>query len=133
MYSSQAPQRYKFGKSSEEAILPIIREYFKREIKATEGRYSSFDYKDEKYNYELKTRTNKMQQYPTTMITINKCEVNSILLFKYTDYLAYIEYDEEKFKTYEVKKYTRYEDRQKRDHIFIPVKDLTIIPTSVLL
>ena len=74
-----------------------------------------------------------MQQYPTTMITINKCEVNSILLFKYTDYLAYIEYDEEKFKTYEVKKYTRYEDRQKRDHIFIPVKDLTIIPTSVLL
>jgi len=133
MYSSQAPQRYQFGKKSEESILPIIREYFKRDIKATEGRYNSFDYKDDQYNYELKTRTNKMQQYPTTMITLNKCKDKSILLFKYTDFLAFIEYDEDKFKNYETKRYTRYEDREKRDHIFIPVNDLTIIPASVLL
>jgi hypothetical protein len=127
MYRAGYKQRYAIGKQSETQILPIIKEYFKRDIKQTEDKYNEFDYKDEIHQYELKTRTNKMNQYPTTMTTYNKCKPNSILLFKYTDCLAYIEYDEERFKQYEVAKYTRYEDRQKRDHIFIPVKDLTII------
>jgi len=127
MYRSGYKQRYAIGKQSETQILPIIKEYFKREIKQTEDKYNEFDFKDETYSYELKTRTNKMNQYPTTMTTLNKCKPNSILLFKYTDCLAYIEYDEERFKQYEVAKYTRYEDRQKRDHIYIPIKDLTII------
>lgn len=127
MYKSGYNQRYKIGKQSETQILPIIQEYFKREIIPTEDKYDPFDYKDEIYNYELKTRTNKMNQYPTTMVTCNKCKLNSILLFKYTDCLAYISYDEERFKQYEVKAYTRYEDRENRDHIFIPVQDLTVI------
>lgn len=127
MYSSGYTQRYTIGKKSEAEVLPIITEYFKREIKPTENKYDEFDFKDEVYNYELKTRTNKMNQYPTTMTTLNKCKPNSILLFKYTDCLAYIEYDEERFKEYNVTQYTRYEDRNEREHIFIPVQDLTII------
>jgi len=127
MYSSGYNQRYTIGKQSEAQILPIIKDFFKREITPTEDKYNEFDFKDETYNYELKTRTNKMNQYPTTMTTRNKCKPNSILLFKYTDCLAYIEYDEERFKQYEVSQYTRYEDRATRDHIFIPIKDLSII------
>jgi hypothetical protein len=127
MYRSGYSQRYAIGKQSETQILPIIKEYFKRDIKQTEDKYNEFDFRDETYQYELKTRTNKMNQYPTTMTTLNKCKPNSILLFKYTDCLAYIEYDEERFKQYEITKYTRYEDKPTRDHIYIPVKDLTII------
>lgn len=127
MYRSGYKQRYALGKQSEADILPIIKEYFKREITPTEDKYDPFDFRDETYQYELKTRTNKMNQYPTTMVTLNKCQNNSILLFKYTDTVAFIEFDEERFKQYDVKKYTRYEDRQKKDHIFIPIKDLTII------
>jgi len=127
MYRSGYNQRYTIGKQSEATILPIIKEYFKREIIPTEDKYNEFDFKDEIYNYELKTRTNTMKAYPTTMTTLNKCKPNSILLFKYTDCLAYISYDEERFKQYEVKAYTRYEDRENRDHIFIPVQDLTVI------
>ena len=127
-YRSQYTKRYAFGKQSEAEILPIIREYFKREIKQTEEKFNEYDFKDDIYNYELKTRTNLMNAYPTTMTTLNKCKANSILLFKYIDCLAYIEYDEEKFKNYGITKYTRYEDKHKRDHIFIPIKDLIIIP-----
>jgi hypothetical protein len=126
-YRSQYKQRYSFGKQSEADILPIIKEYFKREIKQTEDKYNEFDFKDDEYNYELKTRTNIMHAYPTTMTTLNKCKDKSILLFKYLDCLAYIEYDENKFKYYDTKMYTRYEDKHKRDHIFIPIKDLIII------
>jgi hypothetical protein len=127
MYRAGYTQRYAIGKQSEATVLPIIKEYFKREIKPTEDKYNKFDFKDETYNYELKSRTNKMNQYPTTMVTLNKCQNNSILLFKYTDCLAYIEYDEERFKKYDVKNYTRYEDRNAKEHIFIPVQDLTVI------
>jgi hypothetical protein len=127
MYRAQYAQRYTLGKQSESDILPILKDYFKREITPTEGQYNEFDFKDETYNYELKTRTNKMTQYPTTMTTLNKCKPNSILLFKYTDQLAFIEYDQERFKNYEVFQYTRYEDKCKRDHILIPIQDLTII------
>lgn len=126
-YRAQYSNRYNFGKQSEKDVLPIIKEYFKREIIQTEDKYNEFDFKDDIYNYELKTRTNKLEQYPTTMTTLNKCKKNSILLFKYTDHLAFIEYEEDKFKDYDVVKYTRYEDKHKRDHIFIPIKDLIII------
>jgi hypothetical protein len=126
-YRSQYTQRYNFGKKSEADVLPTIREYFKRDIEQTKEKYNEFDFKDSVYNYELKTRTNLMKAYPTTMTTLNKCKANSILLFKYIDCLAYIEYDEDKFKNYNVIKYTRYEDKHKRDHIFIPVEDLIII------
>ena len=127
MYRAGYSNRYAIGKQSEATVLPIIKDYFKREIKPTEDKYNEFDFKDETYNYELKTRTNKMLQYPTTMTTLNKCKANSVLLFKYTDCLAYIEYDEERFKKYDVKNYTRYEDKHAREHIFIPVQDLTVI------
>jgi hypothetical protein len=127
MYREQYTQRYNTGKQSEADVLPIIKEYFKRDIKPTKEKFNPFDYKDDVYNYELKTRTNLMKAYPTTMTTLNKCKANSILLFKYIDCLAYIEYDEDKFKYYDVVKYTRYEDRHKREHIFIPINDLTII------
>jgi hypothetical protein len=127
MYKEQYTQRYNTGKQSEADVLPIIKEYFKRDIQQTKEKYDPFDFKDGEYNYELKTRTNLMKAYPTTMTTLNKCKPKSILLFKYIDCLAYIEYDEDKFKYYEVVKYTRYEDRHKREHIFIPVNDLTII------
>ena len=127
MYRSGYANRYATGKQSESIVLPLIKEYFKREIKPTEDKYDPFDFKDDMYNYELKTRNNTMKAYPTTMTTLNKCQPNSILLFKYTDALAYIEYDEERFKQYEVSQYSRYEDKTARDHIFIPIEHLTPI------
>ena len=94
---------YIYGKKQESEILPLIRSYFGREITPTKDRYAKYDYYDDDFNYEVKSRTNTMKAYSTTMITKNKTEGSDkpvILLFNYKDCLAYIKYEEEQFKDY---------------------------------
>lgn len=122
-YKSNFQNRYNIGKQSEEEVLPIIRRFFKdNSIQPTTLKTDRYDYKGLIKNYELKTRTNKYNQYPTTMIGDDKCEVDSVLLFKYTDGLYYIEYNKEQFNKYELKKFTKY--TIPKDYIYIPIKDL---------
>lgn len=122
-YKSNFQKRYTIGKASENEILPIIKQFFKDDtIQPTLNKLDRYDYKSTTKNYELKTRTNKYEDYPTTMIGLDKCEINSILLFKFTDKLMYIEYDEEKFKKYQIKLFTKY--IQKKQYIYIDIIDL---------
>jgi len=122
---------YRYGKAKEEKLLPLLREHFGREVQATEGRYAKYDYYDDEYNYEVKSRTNRMKAYPTTMITKNKTEGSDkpvVLLFNYTDCLAYIEYDEEQFKTYDVEAFSRAGvSWDEKPHIYIPIDHLSVI------
>lgn len=121
---------YQFGKMKEQAIYPIILEFFKKAIVKQDARWARKDYKDEDTDYELKSRTFAMNKYDTTMITSNKLNSNRnlILLFNYTDCLAYIKYDKEKFKNYDTKPFSRaYKKSDEKDHIYIPISDLTII------
>tara|TARA_R110000868_G_scaffold247024_1_gene503520 strand:+ start:205 stop:603 length:399 start_codon:yes stop_codon:yes gene_type:complete len=122
---------YKYGKQQEEKVLPVITEYFKRAITSTEGQYAKYDYVDDSTNYELKSRTNKMKAYPTTMITCNKFNDLAkplILIFNFTDALAYIEYDAEKFSTYTTSLFSRagccWDEKA---HVYIPVEHLSVI------
>jgi len=122
-YKSNFQKRYAIGKASENEILPIIKQFFKDDtIQPTINKLDKYDYKSTTKNYELKTRTNKYNDYPSTMIGLDKCLPNSILLFKFTDKLTYIEYDEEKFKKYQVKLFTKYS--QKKQYIYIDILDL---------
>jgi len=125
MYRANFANRYAIGKASEEAVLPTIIKYFAREIVPTIKKTDKFDYKCPEYNYELKTRTNSMNTYSTTMIGSNKLTTNSVLLFKFTDKLCYINYDAERFANYETKFFTMYDEPT--SHTFIPIKDLIII------
>jgi len=122
---------YKYGKAQEERILPIIKEYFGRDITATEGQYAKYDYIDPVYNYELKSRTNKMDAYPTTMITCNKLMDTSktlTLIFNYTDCLAFIVYDADKFSKYTTASFSRLGCCwDEKEHIYIPVEHLSLI------
>ena len=125
---------YKYGEKKEKELLPILQEYFGKDIKRNEkGRFAKYDYTDKKVNYELKSRTNKIKQYPTTMITRNKVEANDankdlILLFNYTDCLAYIEYEEEQFKQYTTENFSRLGATfDEKPHLYIPIEHLKII------
>ena len=125
---------YKYGEKKEKELLPILQEYFGKDIKRNEkGRFAKYDYTDKKVNYELKSRTNKMKQYPTTMITQNKVERNDadkdlILLFNYTDCLAYIEYEAEQFKQYTTENFSRLGATfDEKPHLYIPIEHLKII------
>lgn len=127
MYRSGFNQRYAIGKASEDAVLQKLITYFARDIVQTTDKYNKFDFKCEQYSYELKTRTNKMNAYPSTMIGLNKMETNAILLFKFIDCLTYINYDKDKFASYKIDYFTKYDVPQA--HIYIPVKDLIVIET----
>lgn len=121
---------FTYGSSQEKKVLPIINEYFERDIKRFENRYDKYDFFDETYVYELKSRSNFKDKFPTTMITMNKLseEKNLILLFNFADCLTYIEYDKEKFNKYETKYFSRAKLKEdEKNHIFICIEDLTII------
>jgi hypothetical protein len=123
---------YAFGKSQEQLILPRIRSHFSDTIEAEEDTFSISDFSGALYKYELKSRTTKYNEYPTTMIPAHKVNSeNQIFLFNFTDGLYYIKYDPVKFATYDKKMFCR---RARTDHkdvprpyYYIPIVDLTKI------
>lgn len=128
------PEDHRLGKAEEVIILPILNEYFGRKISAYEEQTSKHDFYCDEYNYEVKSRWNTLKKYPTTMITLNKIagDKKIILLFNFTDCLAYIEYSAEQFAKYEVKMFSRARIKSdEKEHIYIPIEDLTIIQTKI--
>jgi len=115
----------------EEKVLPVIRSYFSQDIQASVSDTAKYDFFDEEQFYELKSRTNTLKHYPTTMITQNKTTNNDkplTLLFNFTDCLAYINYDEEKFKQYEIQSFSRARlEWDEKPHLYIPVEHLSVI------
>jgi hypothetical protein len=125
-----SPVDNKRGRIEQVNLLPVIRKIFNRDIKIIENDLAIFDYECDKYCYELKTRTNTRNKYPTTLIGRNKTESDKkiIFLFKFTDCLCYIKYKKEIFDTFEVKKFNRnVKASNKSDYIYIPIEHLKII------
>jgi len=121
-------QDYYFGLDQEEKVLPIIRNFFNRDIQKSINKFERFDYSDEKYKYELKSRNNTYDKYLTTLICADKISKNSIFLFNFLDGLYYIKYRKSKFNKFEKKLFVRnkrydYNDKQK-DYIYIPIEYL---------
>jgi hypothetical protein len=121
---------YDFGKKWEKEILDKINIRWKKdEILETKNLYSKYDYEGKKYKYELKSRRNSYNQYPTTLIAKDKIlnDKKQIFLFNFTDGLYYIKYRESKFQNYKCKLFRRY-DRGNIDlekfYYYIPIEDL---------
>lgn len=117
----------KLGLENEIKVLPIINEYFKDNIKHIENKYSKFDYKGNQYLYELKTRNNENNKYPTTILPKDKLCDNLILLFSFSNGLYYIKYEKEVFDKFECKIFKRsyrgIHDVEK-EYIYIPITKL---------
>ena len=126
---SYYPKDYASGIIEQKNLLPKLKEYFKKDIVEIDNKLSPFDYECSKYYYELKTRTNTLNKYPTTMITLNKLQNRPlILLFKFTDKLTYIEYNKTLFDTFEVKQFSRAQKQwDEKAHIYIPIEHLKVI------
>ena len=124
---------YTFGKQEEKKILPFLKDYFKRELIQTPSRFDKYDFIDDVYNYECKSRTNKRATYPTTMITFNKLPSDAdikplILIFNYTDCICFIEYKREQFETYETNMFSRLGlEFDEKLTAYVPIADLTEI------
>jgi len=122
---------YKFGKSQEISVMDKVNNYFKDNIIHIEDKYSKWDYKGDKYCYELKSRTNNYKSYPTTMFPVDKVVDDLIILINFLDGLYYIKYDKKVFDTFEIKSFKR-NDRSdhkdvKKDYFYIPIGSLSKI------
>ena len=130
------PNDYKFGDIQEEIILPIIQSFFGTNINRSLDQYSKFDFFDDDCYYELKSRTNNVSKYPTTMITADKIndDKKTIFIFNFTDGIFYIEYNKEQFDTYEQRLFSRAcISWNEKLHYFIPISDLKPIFISPLI
>jgi hypothetical protein len=92
---------YREGRSKEVEILETLRRFFKDDtIRPTRNRFDVFDYVGDFKFIELKTRRNKMNAYPTTMVGANKLKVAATAVddiyfcFQFTDGLYYWKYNE---------------------------------------
>jgi hypothetical protein len=126
----------KNGEEKENQIFGIIKDYFKDDkLEQKKGKYDKYDFKGDNF-YELKNRTNKFNQYPTTLIALDKIIAdNLILLFNFTDGLYFIKYDKKLFDTFEIKKFQRGYRPDikdvKKDYLYIPIENLTKIQSSI--
>ena len=128
---------YKFGTDEEDILLDIFKINFNKKIKKSKIKNSWYDYYCDNVYYEMKSRKNKFDKYPTTMIGLNKINraknqphlKGLVFIFNFTDKIGYIEYNEEKFNTYELKTGGRF-DRGRIEtnlYYYIPISDLTIL------
>ena len=126
---------YIFGITEEQKIKPDLEEFFKVDLEKTIGRYNLFDFIGKDYYIEIKSRKNKLTQYPTTIVGINKInkakelikEGNRILfIFNFTDSIDFWEYKGlDSIKDYD----TRFISRKDRpnhssEYLEIPINDL---------
>lgn len=121
---------YETGKKNEDIVLTKINSFFNDNIIKSSERYTRYDYKGDKYYYELKTRNNNFNTYSTTMIPYNKIMTNKkqIFLFDFKDGLYYIEYIPDVFIDFELKHFVRnqridYNDKMSM-YYFIPIEKL---------
>lgn len=119
---------YYKGLEKEKEVLPIIRNFFNRDIQKTINNFERFDFACNKYKYELKSRNNEYSKYPTTLIPADKICKRIIFLFYFTDGLYYIKYSKSKFSKFEKKQFCRnkrndFNDLQK-EYYYIPIDKL---------
>jgi hypothetical protein len=121
---------YEMGTKNEDKVLIQINSFFNDNIIKASSTYSRYDYKGDKYYYELKTRNNNYKTYPTTLIPYNKIMTNKkqIFLFDFKDGLYYIEYIPEVFNEFELKHFVRNQRIDYNDimsmYYYIPIEKL---------
>ena len=132
--NSRKLQDLQQGETAEQMIFNVIRNKWNiKHLKKTEN-FHTLDFIDENNNfYEIKSRNNNYNKYPTTMIGLNKIEyidknnLNCIFIFSFTDGNYYYQYNKED--NFEISKGGR-NDRGRpeyKQYIYIPIEKLNKI------
>ena len=133
MSSRSFKDDYAAGISIENNLKPVLETKFGKLMKT--GRYDKLDYEGETCFVEVKSRTNRYAQYPTTMIQQSKFDYARkqtkpvYFVFAFTDGIYYIQYTPELFDTFESGVFQRPGRIDKTDlrqmYVYIPITSLT--------
>ena len=121
-------ESWEFGVEQEKIILPILKKQFGDDLELSKDRYAKYDAYNDQYCVEIKSRTCEYNKYPTTLLTCNKIHVTDrqmIFVFNFTDGIYYIKYNDEGFKKYFKKAYSRSKlSFDYKLYYFIPIEEL---------
>jgi len=120
-----------FGFALEDKVIAQLTTYFGETCEPT-PKFCKYDAVSATKKFEIKSRRNKHDTYPTTLIPVDKTDVEGELYFcfNFTDGLYYIQYNKEQFDTYEIRDIEAvrgYGNRTLKPHYLIDIKDLTKI------
>jgi|694.fasta_scaffold53381_4 hypothetical protein len=119
-----------YGKEQESKSEEYIKDYFKQSTLKKLSKFNKFDFEGDTALFEVKSRRNNHDAYPSTMIGYNKilackkCEIDVFFIFQYLDGNYYYKYSKDD--SFEIKKGGRY-DRGKIEsnyYCFIPIEKL---------
>ena len=116
------------GLKNQKYILNTLQSAFDLSIVETKDKFCKWDFEDTAGNhYELKSRRVMKQTYKTTLLPchkIMKTEAKQYFLFRFTDKLCYIEYDEVVFKEFQRGQITDARNGKDDLHYYIPISML---------
>lgn len=126
------------GYKNEEEILSVLNNFFNDTFKNTKdlygNEYCNYDFEGTNgMRIELKSRRNKYDDYPTTIIPVHKtismdlCP--NVFIFNFADGIYYTEWNKNRFETYEKKMILckRKGRIDNKEHYLIPIEDLVKI------
>jgi hypothetical protein len=122
-----------FGLSAEQKVINQLSAKFNESIKKTEDKYCRYDALGESgTKYEIKTRRNRMNAFPDTIIPVHKTAVEGrlVFVFNFTDKLAYIVYNETDFRGFEIRNVSAVRKggvRTSIPHYCIPIDKLVVL------
>lgn len=119
---------YEMGLNNEMFVFDLLNNKWPdRNILRSDNKFCNFDFYDDKYKYELKSRRCNHNTYPTTLIPEMKCHKKTYLLFLFTDGLYYIKFKKDKFNNYDKKMFVKDREDKKdvcKNYYYIPIEDL---------
>jgi len=126
-----------FGLPQEDPVLERLRKHFEEEIAKSTYQYCPHDGFSKTTEYEIKSRRNNYNKYPTTIVPVSKTRDMKrdrlVFVFNFTDKLCYIEYNKEAFAKYNIKMVEAVRKRNGvvgktiEPHFEIPIRHLTYI------
>jgi hypothetical protein len=118
-----------YGTELEIPIIKRMEDYFGEVISKAEDRFSPFDAYSDNTKYEIKSRRNRYEAFPTTIISCDKTRTKGrlIFVFHFTNGLFFIEYKEEIFQQFQIQNVAAVRKgglRTLKPHYFIPIERL---------
>ena len=125
---------YQFGELGESQVIPYLEKYYNEPI-MRHSRYTKTDCSSDTKHFEIKTRTNTLKAFKSTLMPCHKLintKKTQMFIFNFSDCIAVIEYEKELFKNWiaNFNRNTKIEiGRPSELYFHIPVNKLTVIHT----
>lgn len=136
MYINKFNKDYNLGKKCENKVLDYLNNTLHYNL-ICNSQNSEFDFSNDKYNIELKTRNNNYSKYPDTMVGYNKIKIAEEditkqykFLFLFQDGLYCFDFQKDK---YRIRNGGR-QDRGKfeyKQYAFINISDLYLLTDKI--